>query len=139
MVRNDILRVCFFFCSIEWNSESLLLFLFHGVVFRVVFSSMEGFSTEFLKFTSLFVPWNGNPRVSCSAEQPEFRRKNHLCRQFRLPRNYFFGNSQPYVHTVSRISSAVGVPADASSIVGDPTVADIPALAGVPFAELGNQ
>jgi hypothetical protein len=39
----------------------------------------------------------------------------------------FFGNSQPYVHIVSRISSAVGVPADASTIVGDSTVAGIPA------------
>ncbi len=50
MVRNGILRVCFYFCSTERNSElfslqqkgperdfeSLLLFMFHGREFRVV-------------------------------------------------------------------------------------------------------
>ncbi len=57
-------RVFFFFCSTErnskffslalkcseGNSESLLLFLFNGTEFRVVFSSAEGFGTEFREF-----------------------------------------------------------------------------------------
>jgi hypothetical protein len=64
MVRNGIPRVCFYFCSTERNSElfslprkgselnsaSMLLFLFHGTEFRVVFSSAEGFGTEFREF-----------------------------------------------------------------------------------------
>ncbi len=64
MVRNGIPRVCFYFGSTERNSElcslpqkgseqnygSLLLFLFHGTEFRVVFSSVEGFETEFRDF-----------------------------------------------------------------------------------------
>ncbi len=36
----------------EGISESLLLFLVHGTEFRVVFSSAEGFGTEFRKFLS---------------------------------------------------------------------------------------
>jgi hypothetical protein len=73
----------------EGHSESLLLFLFHGTEFRVVYSSAEGFETEFRVFASILVPRNGIPscflfrgrvrngipRVFCSAEQPEFRRK----------------------------------------------------------------
>jgi hypothetical protein len=73
----------------EGHSESLLLFLFHGTKFRVVYSSAEGFETEFRLFASILVPRNGIPscflfrgrvrngipRVFCSAEQPEFRRK----------------------------------------------------------------
>jgi hypothetical protein len=61
MVRNGILRFCFYFRSternsemfslplkgLEGNSESLLLFLFHGMKFRVVLSSAEGFGREF--------------------------------------------------------------------------------------------
>ena len=57
-------RVCFYFGSTERNSElcslpqkgseqnygSLLLFLFQGTEFRVVFSSAEGFGTEFRDF-----------------------------------------------------------------------------------------
>ena len=34
----------------ERNNGNLLLFLFHGTVFRVVFSSAEGFGTEFRDF-----------------------------------------------------------------------------------------
>ncbi len=122
--QNGIPRVCFYFCSTEWNSElfslpwkgsvknseSLLLFLFHG--------------PEIREITVL-----RNSRKSVG--------NDHLCRQFRLPRNYFFfGNCQPYVHTVSHISAAVGVLADASAIVGGHTTASIPAIAGVPLAEL---
>jgi hypothetical protein len=33
--------------SSEGNSESLLLFWFHGTEFGVVFSSVDGFGTEF--------------------------------------------------------------------------------------------
>jgi hypothetical protein len=64
MVRNGIPRVGFYFWSTErnselfslplnsseGNSESLLLFLVHGTEFRVVFSSEEGFGTEFREF-----------------------------------------------------------------------------------------
>ncbi len=64
MVRNGTPRICICFGSIERNSElcslprkglgknygSLLLFLFHGTEFRVVFSSAEGFGTEFRDF-----------------------------------------------------------------------------------------
>ncbi len=64
MVRNGIPRICIYFGSTERNSEfcclpqksseqnyrSLLLFLFHGTEFRVVFSSAEGFGTEFRDF-----------------------------------------------------------------------------------------
>ncbi len=63
-VRNRIPKVCFYFCSTERNSElfslprkgseqiseSMFLFLFHGTEFRVVFSSAEGFGTEFRRF-----------------------------------------------------------------------------------------
>ncbi len=64
MVRNGIPRISIYFASTERNSElcslpqkgseqnygSLLLFLFHGTEFRVVFSSTEGFGTEFRDF-----------------------------------------------------------------------------------------
>ena len=64
MVWNGIPRVCFHFCFTERNSElfslplkgfgrdskSLLLFLVHGTEFRVIFSSAEGFGTEFRDF-----------------------------------------------------------------------------------------
>ncbi len=73
MVRNGILRVCFYFCSternselfslplkgLEWNSESKLLFLCHGTEFRVVFSSAEEFGREFRDFASIFGLLNG--------------------------------------------------------------------------------
>jgi hypothetical protein len=98
-VQYGIPKVCFYFCSMERKSESIL------------FCGTAGIPSE-----KSFVP-----SIPSSKEL------------------LFFGNSQPYVHIVSRISSAVGVPADASSIVGDPSVAGIPAVAGVPLAELGNQ
>jgi hypothetical protein len=141
---------------------------------------------EFREFASIFVPRNGIqscflfhgriqygiPKVCfyfCSMER---KSESFLfCRTGGIPSEkpfvpsipspkklLFFANSQPYVHIVSRISSAVGVPADASTIVGDSTVAGIPAaddstivgvgdstvagipaIAGVPLAELGNQ
>jgi hypothetical protein len=61
---SGIPRVGFHFCSTErnsklfslplngseGNSESLLLFLVHGMEFRIVFSSAEGFGTEFREF-----------------------------------------------------------------------------------------
>jgi hypothetical protein len=73
----------------EGNSESLLLLLFRGTEFRVVFSSAEGFGREFREIASISVPRNrtsdifslprkGSERNSenfCFAEQPEFRRK----------------------------------------------------------------
>jgi hypothetical protein len=36
--------------GLEGNSESLLVFLFNGTEFRTVFSSAEGFGTEFREF-----------------------------------------------------------------------------------------
>ncbi len=59
MVRNGIPRICTErnseLCSLpqkssEQNYGSLLLFLFHGTEFRVIFSSTEGFETEFRDF-----------------------------------------------------------------------------------------
>jgi hypothetical protein len=64
MVRNSIREyISIFYCternselcslprnSSEQNYGSLLLFLFHGTEFRVVFSSVEGFRTEFRDF-----------------------------------------------------------------------------------------
>jgi hypothetical protein len=94
----------------EGNSESLLLFLFRGTEFRVVFSSLEGFGREFQEFASISVPRNGIPRCflfrgrvrngiprnSVPRNSRNSVGNNHLFRQFRLPRNYFFvGNSQP--------------------------------------------
>ncbi len=73
IIRNGIPRTCIFFGSTERNSElcslpqkgseqnygSLLLFLFHGTESRVVFSSAEGFGTEFRDF--LFCGTTGIP------------------------------------------------------------------------------
>jgi hypothetical protein len=100
----------------EQNYGILLLFLFHGTEFRVVFSSAEGFGTELYDFASIFVPRNGIssyflfrgrvrngiPRFSVPRNNRNSVGNNHLFRLFRLPRNYFFvGNSQPYLqHTV---------------------------------------
>ncbi len=84
--RNKILSACFYFCSTEWkklfslpcnssewNSESLLPFLFHGTEYRAFFSSAERFGTEFREFS---VPRNS-------------ARTHQLFRLFRLPRNHF--------------------------------------------------
>ena len=80
--------------------------------FRVVFSSAEGFGRELREFASISVPRNGIPRcflffervrngiprISVPRNSRNSDGNNHLFRQFRLPRNYFFvGNSQPYV------------------------------------------
>ncbi len=96
-VWNRIPRVCFYFrytdrnsklfslplMDWEGNSESLLLFLVHGTEFRVVFSSAEGFGTEFREFS---LPQNSRDSIG----------NNHLFHLFCLPRNYFFvGNSHP--------------------------------------------
>jgi hypothetical protein len=76
--------------GLERNFENLRLFLVQGTEFQVVFSSAEGFGTEFREYASIFVPRNGIPscylfrgkvrngipRGFCSAEQPEFRRKS---------------------------------------------------------------
>jgi hypothetical protein len=47
----------------ERNSESLLLFLFHGTEFRALFSSAEWFGTGFLDLASIFVTRNGIPVI----------------------------------------------------------------------------
>jgi hypothetical protein len=80
MARNGILRICIYFGSTERNSKlcsipqkgseqnygSLSLFLVHGTEFRVVFSSAEGFGTEFQDF--LFRGTTGIPSeiIICS-------------------------------------------------------------------------
>jgi hypothetical protein len=136
MVWKEIPRVCFCFCSSERNSElfslprkgsdrnseSTLLFLFHGKEFRVVFSSAEGFGTEFRDYASIFVPRNGIPscflfrgrvrngipEVSVPRNSRNSVENKHFFRLFRVPRNYFFvGNSQPYVE-VGDSPAAVG-------------------------------
>jgi hypothetical protein len=90
MVRNGIPTVCFYFCSMERNSdlfflprkgsepnsESMLVFLFHVTEFCVFFSSAEGFGREFREVS---VPRNSQNSVG----------HDHLFRLFRLPRNYF--------------------------------------------------
>jgi hypothetical protein len=91
-------RECSYFCCTERNSElffillmgsegnsdRLLLFLFNGTEFRVVFSSAERVR-------------NGIPRVSVPRNSRNSAGNNHLFRLFRFPRNNFFvGNSQPY-------------------------------------------
>ncbi len=47
----------------KWNFESLLVFLFHRIEFRVLFSSAEGFGTESWEFASIFVIPNGIPSI----------------------------------------------------------------------------
>jgi hypothetical protein len=78
MLRNEIPRVCYYFCSTEQNSEfvSLLrngleqnskcLFLFwfhfgsiHGTEFRVVFSSAKWLRTEVREFASIYSMFHG--------------------------------------------------------------------------------
>ncbi len=87
MVRNGIPRVCFYFCSTErnfrlfslplksseGNTESLLLFWFHGMEFWVVFSSAEEFGREFREFASILVPRNGFPSCFLFGFGREFR------------------------------------------------------------------
>ncbi len=77
MVRNGTPRTCIYFGSTERNSElcslpqksseqnyrSLLLFLFHGTEFRVVFSSAEGFGRNSEIFCSAEIP---NPNYAYS-------------------------------------------------------------------------
>jgi hypothetical protein len=45
----------------ERNSESWLLFLFHGTEFRIDFSSAVRFVRKFREFASIFGPQNGIP------------------------------------------------------------------------------
>ncbi len=125
MLRNGIPRVCFYFCSTERNSEllslprngseqnskCLLLYLFHGTEFQIVFSSAEWFRTEFREFASILFHGTEFRAFFFSAERfgTEFWEfsaprnsqnsagTNQLIRLFRLPRNYFFvGNCQLY-------------------------------------------
>jgi hypothetical protein len=55
-------RMFSFETASEWNSESLLLFLFQRTEFRVVFSSAKSLGTEFQVFASILVLRNGIPR-----------------------------------------------------------------------------
>ncbi len=90
MIRNTVPSVCLYFCSTEqnselfsfprngseWNSERLLLILFHGTKFWAFFYSAERFGMEFREFS---VPRNS--RNSAGTYQ--------LFCLFRLPRNNF--------------------------------------------------
>ncbi len=92
-------RICIYFGSTERNSElcflpkksseqnygSLLLSLFHGTEFRVIFSSAEGFGTEFRDF--LFHGTTGIPSEITNCSVYSFFR-GIIC---------FVGNSQPYI------------------------------------------
>ncbi len=82
----------------------LLLILFRGTEFRVGFSSAEWFGTEFQVLAFFFVPryrilnifllcgvvQKGIPRVSCSAEQSEFRRNKPIVPSIPSSEEYFF-------------------------------------------------
>ncbi len=97
----------------EQNSKCLLIFLFHGTEFRVVFSSAEWFRMEFRAFACNFVPWyripsifllcgtvrNGIPRIFCSAEQPEFRRNKPIVPSIPSSAEYFFCRKLPILYT----------------------------------------
>ncbi len=47
----------------ERNSDSLLLYFFHGTEFRVVFSSAEGFGRELWEYSSIFVSTERNSEL----------------------------------------------------------------------------
>jgi hypothetical protein len=68
----------------EQNCGSLLLFLFHGTEFQVVFSSPEGFGTEFKDF--LFLETTGIPsEITISSV---YSAELFFCRK--LPNTYIF-------------------------------------------------
>ncbi len=101
-VWKGIPGVCFYFCYTEWNSElfsfplkglggnseSLLLFLVHGTEFRVVFSSTEGFGTEFRKF--LFRGTAGIPSEITICSVYSVFRGIIFCRKFPVRHFLFF-------------------------------------------------
>jgi hypothetical protein len=66
-VLNRIPRFFFPRNCAERNSESLLIFLFHGTEFRALFSSAERrFGTEFRKFSVPQNSWNSGNETNCS-------------------------------------------------------------------------
>jgi hypothetical protein len=112
MLRKQIPKVCFYFCCTERNSElfslprnglerdseSLLLFLFHGTAFRE-FASFLFYGTEFREFLSL-AEWFEKEflEFSVPGNSRNFVGTNHLFCVFRLLWNYFFvGNFQYYL------------------------------------------
>ncbi len=66
----------------ERFSESLLLFLFHGTEFRVVFSSAEGFGTKFRELLLFF--FNGTEFLAGFSSAEGFGRE---FQEFSVPRN----------------------------------------------------
>ncbi len=82
-------RLCFYFCSAERNSElfslplkgserkTLLLFLFRGTEFRVVFSSTQGFEAEFWEFSVLRNSRNSVAITTCSVNSADVNFCNH--------------------------------------------------------------
>jgi hypothetical protein len=101
----------------EQHSENLLLFLFHGMEFRVVSSSAEWFGMEFREFASNFCSMernsemfslsrNGSERNSesfSSAEQPEFRRKKPFVPSIPSSAELFFCRKFPTLSTNRRL------------------------------------
>ncbi len=92
--------------SWERNFTSLLLFLFHGTEFWAFFSFTEWFGTEFLKFSVLLNSWNSF-------------RTNHLFLLFRLLRNFFAWNSQPYTQTITENNKFVNIKCASTNIFRD--------------------
>jgi hypothetical protein len=93
MLRNEIPRVCFYFCSTERNSVHFLFCGMHGLD-RNSESLLLFCSTVQKEFSLLRngSEWNGNSRNSAGT--------NQLFRLFRLPRNIpriFVGNCKPYL------------------------------------------
>ncbi len=63
----------------ERNSDSLLLYLFHGTEFRVVFSSAEGFGREFSEYASIFVSTERNSKLFSLPRKGSERNSEVFC------------------------------------------------------------
>jgi hypothetical protein len=136
MVRNEIPRVGFYFCSTErnselfslplngseGNSESLHLFLVHGTEFRAVFSSAEGFGTEFREF--LFRGTAGIPSEIT------------ICSVYSVFRGIIFLSEIPNPTLASAAPASVPARAPASVSAHAALYVPVPAYASVPASAL---
>ncbi len=77
----------------EQNYGNLLLFWFHGTEFRVVFSSTEGFGTEFRDFL-----FRGTSRI-----QSEIT----ICSAYSVFRGIIFLSEIPYPSTVMSVNGTL--------------------------------
>jgi hypothetical protein len=90
-LRNKIPKVCFYFCSMKWNSELFsllgsgserniesLLLLCSGTEFRAFFYSAERFGTEFREFS---VPRNSRNSVGTKPFVSSVFPKLFFCRK----------------------------------------------------------